>query len=172
MGQKFYCLRLLVFNSIQRSILYVLFADSRHCYPFDSAVELEELSQEFNDYLPLDESELNQGCKDEQNADAVWNQLGNMRRPDGQLRFQRLARVAKLVLTMPHSNAAEERVFSMIRKNKTPFRRNLDPYETLGSIITIKMELEQRDPSRKFVFPPQLPSAAKSATRKYNMLHS
>ena len=140
--------------------------------PFDSAVELEELSQEFNDYLPLDESEFNQGCKDEQKADTVWNQLGNMRRRDGQLRFQRLARVAKLVLTMPHSNAADERVFSMIRKNKTPFRPNLDPSETLGSIITIKMELEQQDPSRKFVFPPQLLSAAKSARRKYNMLHS
>ena len=92
--------------------------------------------------------------------------IGFLRRPDGQLRFQRLVRVAKLVLTMPHSNAAEERVFSMIRKNKTPFRPNLDPSETLGSIITIKMELEQRDPSRKFVFPPQLLSAAKSATRK------
>ena len=116
-------------------------------------------------FLPLDELELNQGCKDEQKADAVWNQLGNMRRPDGQLRFHRLVRVAKLVLTMPHSNAAEERVFSMIRKNKTPFRPNLDPSETLGSIITIKMELEQRDTSRKFVFPPQLLSAAKSATR-------
>ena len=87
--------------------------------PFDSAVELEELSQEFNDYLPLDESEFNQGCKDEQKADTVWNQLGNMRRRDGQLRFQRLARVAKLVLTMPHSNAGEERLFHDKEKQYT-----------------------------------------------------
>ena len=72
-------------------------------------MELEELSQEFNEYLLLDKSELNVGCKDEQKADEVWNQLGNMRHPDCQLRFQRLARVAKLVLTMPHSNNAEER---------------------------------------------------------------
>ena len=82
-------------------------------------MELEELSQESNDYLPLDDSELNQGCKDEQKADAVWNQLGNMRRPDGQLRFQRLARVAKLVLTMPHSNAGEERLFQDKEKQDT-----------------------------------------------------
>ena len=60
----------------------------------------------------------------------------------------------------------------MIRKNKTSFWPNLNPSKTFGRIITIKVELEQRDPSRKFVFPPQLLSAAKSATRKYNMLHS
>jgi hypothetical protein len=30
--------------------------------------------------------------------------------------------VAQLVLTIPHSNAAEERVISVVRKNKTPFR--------------------------------------------------
>ena len=70
---------------------------------------------------------------------------------------------------MPPSNATEERVLFMIRKNKTLFRPNLDLSKTLGNIITIKMELEERDPSRKFVLPPQLLSAAKSATRKYNM---
>ena len=70
---------------------------------------------------------------------------------------------------MPHSNADEDRVFSMIRKNKTHFPPNHDPSKTLGSII-IKTELEQRDPSRKFVFLPQLLKAAKSATRKYNMM--
>ena len=31
--------------------------------PLDSAVELEEFSQEFNDYLLLDESELNPGMQ-------------------------------------------------------------------------------------------------------------
>lgn len=61
--------------------------------------------------------------------------------------------------------------FSMIKKNNTPFGPNLDPSKMLGSIISIKMELEQRDPSRKFVFPPQLLSAAKSATRKYAQLN-
>ena len=156
--------RTVKFNSIFYFVCFVCRFPS--LLPFDSTVELEELSQEFNDYLLMDESELNLGCKDEQKADVVWNQLGNMRRPNGQLRFQRLVRVAKLVLTMPHSNAAEERVFSMIRKNKTPFRPNLNPSETLGSIITIKMKLEQRDPSRKFEFPPKLLSTAKSTTRK------
>ena len=51
-----------------------------------------------------------------------WNYLQSMTSADGVLRFHRLARVAKLVLILPHSNASEERVFSMITKNKTTFR--------------------------------------------------
>ena len=34
-------------------------------------------------------------------------------------RFSILAKVAKVVLTIPHSNAGEESVFSMIRKQET-----------------------------------------------------
>ena len=59
---------------------------------------------------------------------------------DGMVMVQ-LSNVAQLDLTMPHSNAFEERVFSMIRKNKTPFRPNLDPEQILGSIITTKLAL-------------------------------
>ena len=42
-----------------------------------------------------------------------------------ELKFHRLIQVAKVVLVIPHSNAAKERVFSMVRKNKTPFRSSL-----------------------------------------------
>ena len=35
--------------------------------------------------------------------------------------FEKLAQVALLVLTLPHINAAEERIFSLISKNKTKF---------------------------------------------------
>jgi len=34
--------------------------------------------------------------------------------------------MSKLILVLPHSNV-EERVFSMVRKNKTAFRPSLDP---------------------------------------------
>ena len=39
--------------------------------------------------------------------------------------FAELADVAKLVLVIPHTNADEERVFNMLRKNKTDFRGSL-----------------------------------------------
>ena len=38
---------------------------------------------------------------------------------NGYLKLGKLAIIALLVLTLPHSNAEEERVFSMINKNKT-----------------------------------------------------
>ena len=50
-----------------------------------------------------------------------------------------LSKVALSLLTIPHSNAAEEQVFSLVRKNKTDFRANLDLETSLSSIITIKM---------------------------------
>ena len=42
-----------------------------------------------------------------------------MTTPDGRKRFPILSKVALLVLTIPHSNAGEERVSSMIKKNLT-----------------------------------------------------
>ena len=50
-----------------------------------------------------------------------------------------LANVVLRVLTIPHNNAAEERVFSMINKNKTQFHSTLDLGKTLNSIMLIKM---------------------------------
>ena len=85
-------------------------------------------------------------------------------------RFGKLSKTAMLVLTIPHSNAAEERVFSMIRKNQTSFRPSLDPKEILSSLITIKMEVENRGED-KYSFPPTVIREAKSATRKYNRAH-
>lgn len=62
-----------------------------------------------------------------------------MKHPDGLLKFQRLSEVALLVLTLPHSNAEEERVFSMVTKNKTKVRPNLKVDGILSSILTIKL---------------------------------
>lgn len=95
-----------------------------------------------------------------------------MKRADGQSQFPRLSSIALLVLTIPHSNAEEERALSLIWKNKTVFRPNLDPNETLGSIITVKMELHNGGSVHKYDFPPTVLSAAKIATMQYNKLHS
>ena len=75
--------------------------------------------------------------------DRIWAYLGSMRDSlTGHLRFERLARVAKLVLTLPHSNADEERGFSFIKMNKTPVRNALKLNETtLSSLLTIKMAI-------------------------------
>ena len=61
----------------------------------------------------------------------IWGSL--------QEKLPNLSKVALAVLTIPHSNAGEERGFSIIRKNKTDFRFNLDLRRSLSSIMTIKM---------------------------------
>lgn len=51
--------------------------------------------------------------------DVIWGYLSTMKAGDGQFQFKKLFKVAKIILVLPHSNAGEERVFSMVRKNKT-----------------------------------------------------
>ena len=53
--------------------------------------------------------------------DVLWPHMQAMRSADGKLKFSKLANVAPLVLTLPHSNAAEERVFSMVMKTRLNF---------------------------------------------------
>lgn len=50
-----------------------------------------------------------------QRMDVIWGYLGKCKLLNGYLRFGRLSRVAQLVLITLHSNASEERVFSIVR---------------------------------------------------------
>ena len=86
------------------------------------------------------------------------------------LLFPRLWKVVRLILTIPHSNAEEERVFSVVRKNKTSFRPRLDPEETLASIVTVKLAMESENVGT-FNIPQEVLKAAKSATYKYMLPH-
>ena len=75
--------------------------------------------------------------------DLLWSFIGQMKdHAENALLFMRLCKVVRLILTIPHSNAEEERVFSIVRKNKTSFLRRLDPEETLASIVTVKLAVE------------------------------
>ena len=59
--------------------------------------------------------------------DIVWHYIASMKMPDSALRFPCLSRIALLVLTIPHSNAEEGRLFLVVRKNKTTFHSSLNP---------------------------------------------
>ena len=105
-------------------------------------------------------------------ADVLWHELEKQRDLDGKKKFGLLAPIAKLVLTLPHSNADEEQVFSLVRKNKTVFRPNLSLDTTLPSILQCKvngfshMKCFQFEPSRDVL------QHAKQATWQYNKEHS
>ena len=87
-----------------------------------------------------------------------------------ELKFSKLLEVVKTVLMIPNSNASEERVFSLVRKNKTPFRPSLAVEGTLSSIIGIKLGID--DPCEKFEPTKQVLKDAKKATWEYNKAHS
>ena len=68
-----------------------------------------------------------------------------------------LANVVIQALIIPHSNAAEEQVFSMINKNKIQFRSPLDLGKSLNSIMLIKINSPERlVPCHKMKFSEEL----------------
>ena len=152
--------------------------------PFRSPHELDFLFEEFIDFQLLQPNDISPTVWEKATVtvdedkhvighrmDIIWHHLSTMKAPDGTLRFSRLCQVAKLVMVIPHSNAEEERIFSMVRKNKTSFRPSLDPKGTLSSILTIKLastgETSQcYEPSKEVL------RKAKSATWEYNKVHS
>jgi len=91
-----------------------------------------------------------------------------MKNGDGTKRFPRLSAIAKLVLTLSHSNAEEERLFSMVKRNKTSFRPNLQ--ESLGSILTVKLAMKNKRPHSLEIHE-EILSKAKKATLNYNKKH-
>lgn len=149
--------------------------------PYSSPQEHDKLGEELIEYQLLDDSEIPESVwksatiqEDESvtyyRMDVIWHYLANLKAVDGSNRFGRISKVAKLVLILPHSNAKEERIFSMVRKNKTSFRPNLDPSGTLSSILAIKLANDK--PAHAFQPPSTMVKKAKSATWDYNKLHS
>ena len=103
--------------------------------------------------------------------DVILGFISLMKTPDGcKLRFPHLSRIARLILLLPHSNTGEERVLSLIRLNKTPYRSSLGLDGTLSSILTIKLH----NPEPCYTFEPsnQMLKNSKKATWQYNQEHS
>ena len=97
--------------------------------------------------------------------DMIWGYLRTS--------LPRLADNALFLLTIPHSNAAEERIFSMITKNKTTFRSSLDNNRSLNSIMRIKMNKpESFKPCYQWKFSEELMKKCKKACMGYNAEHS
>ena len=71
--------------------------------------------------------------------DVIWGYLSSLKLGNGGHKFGRISNVAKTVLILLHSNAGEERGFSLVSKNKTSFRPSLQVDRALASMLTMKM---------------------------------
>jgi hypothetical protein len=87
-------------------------------------------------------------------------------------RFCYLAKVAEPVLILHHSIAGEERLFSMVRKNKTDSRSSLKLDGTLSNLMSMKLHYpETTTPSHKWNPEEELLKNTKKATSVYNREH-
>lgn len=69
--------------------------------------------------------------------DEQWKQIGLLTDENGNTTFHELSEVMLAVLTIPHSSAHCERVFSTVRKNRTDQRSSLSD-DTLQTLLTLK----------------------------------
>ena len=105
--------------------------------------------------------------------DVLWWHITNQNIPGtASKRFPDLAKVAELVLVLPHSNANEER-FSIVRKNKTESRASLKLDGTLSNLLAMKLQYpEQVVPCFKWVPEDRLLDSSKKAAALYNAKHT
>ena len=67
----------------------------------------------------------------------LWGYTGEMKNWLGSINLISCSKLRKQ-LVLPHSDASEERVFSMVKKNKTPFRASMG-FNTMKSILIVKL---------------------------------
>ena len=101
-------------------------------------------------------------------VDILWGYISQMKDCIGKHIFDIFFDIVELVLVLQHSNASKERVFSIVRKNKTIFRATMG-FNTLGFILTVKLANPN---ATKFKPDRALLKSAKSATWEYNKRHS
>ena len=87
--------------------------------------------------------------------DTKWHLISQIKDPaTGEPAYPLLSKVMKGILVIPHSNAACERAFSIVRKNSTEFQPNMST-RTLQSLLTEKMKHQttcyQRDFKKEFL---------------------
>ena len=142
-----------------------------------SEVDMDQLNEEFLNYQMLSSTAIPESVKESVNlqdedpyrVDVLWGYLKGMKEPGtNNLLFGMLFKVAEIVMTIPHSNAGEERIFLLINKNKTPSRSSLKLDGTLSSLMVVKTHIDnpvQWTPSEAML------QKAKGATREYNEQH-
>lgn len=107
-------------------------------------------------------------------SDVLWHYIEHEFMVSGSQRskFHYLSRIARLLLTLPHSNADEERVFSRVNKNKTKFRDSLSLDRTLPSILTFQLNRPSDQPCYKYMPSSEVCKKARTVTWAYNKAHS
>ena len=149
-----------------------------HQYPnIFPEMDMDRLNEQFINYQLLSADDIPPVVKetaglnedDPYQVYVLWRYLRGVKKPGASgCEFDLLFKVEEVVMTIPHSNAGEERIFSLINKNKTPSRSSMKLDGTLSSIIVIKTHIDDLllwEPTKSLV------KKAKKATKLYNSKH-
>ena len=160
-----------------KKVLTLLNTFVRRFSAFLDNINIDKLNEEFIDYQLLSSNDIPSSIKksanlceeDPHRIDILWGYVRGVKEPGtSQTKFELLFRVAEVVMTIPHSNAGEERIFFLINKNKTPSGSSLKIEGTLSSLILVKTHIS--DPLTWNSSEAML-EKAKRATRAYNQEH-
>ncbi|XP_030853616.1 uncharacterized protein LOC105439660 [Strongylocentrotus purpuratus] len=100
--------------------------------------DLDKLELEFAQYQVEDFSGEPEILNKNLRIDKKWSAISKMEDGNGSKKYTLLSKVMKSLLVIPHSNASCERVFSIVRKNKTDFRGSMN-LKTLQALLTEKI---------------------------------
>ncbi|XP_075738743.1 uncharacterized protein LOC142784016 [Rhipicephalus microplus] len=121
---------------------------------------LDDIQAEFT---RLQLEELPAEVPKEQQIDEQWRAVSGLREVDGSFKYARLSKFMLGVLTLPHSNAECERVFSKVKKAHTQFRASMSK-KTVEQLLVARCAQSHSGKCHEQVFDKDFLRKAKAAT--------
>ena len=125
--------------------------------PLERFAELQKADQEWREHA------LGPNLSEEKTSEEYWQVVFKEKDAAGKLRYPNLVRVIKVLLSLPFSNAAVERVFSQLKLIKSDHRAALKQ-ESLLALLTTKLVLlksQGKQQAAKLEPPKEMPSLYK-----------
>ena len=108
---------------------------------FTPDVDAEQLKEEYEDFQLLGENAITLVEDGESRPiDHVWTDILALKTPLGVVRFLLMATVMAPLLSLPHSNADDERLFSILRKVHTEACHSLNA-DTITAYLQCKLNI-------------------------------
>lgn len=124
------CLSPTVAYNLEVSSLSMLYQRMPH---LEKVAKLQDVDQEWRDHA------LGLNLNDRQSPNEYWQRVFNERSPTGRnRRFPNLVKVIKVLLSLPFSNVAAERLFSQLKLIKSDQRTSLK-HESLAALLSTKL---------------------------------
>ncbi|KAH8022851.1 hypothetical protein HPB51_006208 [Rhipicephalus microplus] len=119
--------------------------------------------QVWAEFMRLQLEELPAEVPKEQQIDEQWRAVSGLREVDGSFKYARLSKFMLGVLTLSHSNAECERVFSKVKKAHTQFRASMSK-KTVEQLLVARCAQSHSGKCHEQVFDKDFLRKAKAAT--------